>query len=134
MAYMANGDFDEARADFKMMMKVDKSTASDASAALIKLKQKEQEVENKARKQFKGLFDKKPGEIAEVNANEDGDHQVTRESQKDGEVREDASDGTNSEDSHEAVPDVDQRGWFSHFWPTGSRIFSSLGLQRCTIL
>ncbi|MCI30648.1 peptidyl-prolyl cis-trans isomerase PASTICCINO1-like, partial [Trifolium medium] len=42
MAYMGNGDFDEARADFKMMMKVDKSTESDANAALLKLKQKEQ--------------------------------------------------------------------------------------------
>ncbi|KAJ1381590.1 Tetratricopeptide-like helical domain superfamily [Sesbania bispinosa] len=69
MAYMAAGDFDEARADFKMMMKVDKSTETDATAALLKLRQKEQEVEKKARKQFKGLFDKKPGEIAEAKAN-----------------------------------------------------------------
>ncbi|AES88468.2 putative peptidylprolyl isomerase [Medicago truncatula] len=134
MAYMGNGDFEEARADFKMMIKVDKSTESDATAALLKLKQKEQEVEKKARKQFKGLFDKKPGEIAEVKANDD-ENQVTSEIQKDGEVHEqDSSDGTNSEDSHEAAPDADQRGWFAHFWPNGSRIFSSLGLHRCTIL
>ncbi|PNX71350.1 peptidyl-prolyl cis-trans isomerase pasticcino1-like protein [Trifolium pratense] len=134
MAYMGNGDFDEARADFKMMIKVDKSTESDATAALLKLKQKEQEVEKKARKQFKGLFDKKPGEIAEVKANED-EGQVTSESQKDGAVQGDSSDETNSEDSHEDAPLIaDRRGWFSYFWPTGSRIFSSLGLQRCTIL
>lgn len=137
------------------MIKVDKSTEPDATAALSKLKQKEQvglksllsycliflrrhiipirlqEVEKKARKQFKGLFDKKPGEIAEVNANE-GD-QITSESQKDAEVQGDSSDGTNSEDSHEAAPDAHQ-SLFSRFWPSGRKLFSSLGLQRCTIL
>ncbi|XP_061376352.1 peptidyl-prolyl cis-trans isomerase PASTICCINO1 [Gastrolobium bilobum] len=132
MAYMAAGDFEEARDDFKMMMKVDKSTESDATAALLKLKQKEQEVEKKARKQFKGLFDKKPGEIAEVKADEDGD-QMTGESQKEGEVHGD-SDGTNSEDSDEAAPNARPMGWFSLFWPAGRRLFSSLGLQRCAIL
>ncbi|KAL2337901.1 hypothetical protein Fmac_012347 [Flemingia macrophylla] len=132
MAYMAAGDFEEARADFKMMMKVDKSTESDATAALQKLKQKEQEVEKKARKQFKGLFDKKPGEIAEAKTDVDGD-QITSEGQKDNEVHED-SDGTNSEASHEAPPEAHRTGWFSLFWPSGRRFFESLGLNRCTIL
>ncbi|RDX60238.1 Peptidyl-prolyl cis-trans isomerase PASTICCINO1, partial [Mucuna pruriens] len=132
MAYMAAGDFEEARADFKMMMKVDKSTESDATAALQKLKKKEQEVEKKDRKQFKGLFDKKPGEISEAKADKDGD-QITSESQKDDEVHED-SDGTNSEDSHEAPPEPQRTGWFSFFWPSGRRFFESLGLNRCTIL
>nr|KYP37498.1 Peptidyl-prolyl isomerase PASTICCINO1 [Cajanus cajan] len=132
MAYMAAGDFEEARADFKMMMKVDKSTESDATAALQKLKQKEQEVEKKARKQFKGLFDKKPGEIAEAKADVDGD-QITRETQMDNEVHEDL-DGTNSEASHEAPPEAQPTGWFSLFWPSGRRFFESLGLNRCTIL
>eukprot|EP00256_Glycine_max_P010148 XP_003520950.2 peptidyl-prolyl cis-trans isomerase PASTICCINO1 isoform X1 [Glycine max] len=108
MAYMAAGDFEEARADFKVMMKVDKSTESDATAALQKLKQKEQDVEKKARKQFKGLFDKKPGEISEAKADVDGD-QITSESQKDDEVHGD-SDGTNSEDSHEAPPEAQRTG------------------------
>ncbi|XP_027334699.1 peptidyl-prolyl cis-trans isomerase PASTICCINO1 isoform X2 [Abrus precatorius] len=132
MAYMAAGDFEEARADFKMMMKVDKSTESDANAALQKLRQKEQEVEKKARRQFKGLFDKKPGEIAEVKPDVDGD-QMTSESQKD-EVHGD-SDGTNSEDSHDEAPtDAPRTSWFSLFWPPGRRLFSALGLNRCTIL
>ncbi|RZC19538.1 Peptidyl-prolyl cis-trans isomerase PASTICCINO1 isoform B [Glycine soja] len=131
MAYMAAGDFEEARADFKMM-KVDKSTESDATAALQKLKQKEQDVEKKARKQFKGLFDKKPGEISEAKADVDGD-QITSESQKDDEVHGD-SDGTNSEDSHEAPPEAQRTGWFSLFWPSGRRLFESLGINRCTIL
>ncbi|XP_028235616.1 peptidyl-prolyl cis-trans isomerase PASTICCINO1-like isoform X2 [Glycine soja] len=108
MAYMAAGDFEEARADFKMMMKVDTSTESDATAALQKLKQKEQDVEKKARKQFKGLFDKKPGEIAEAKADVDGDL-ITSEIQKDDEVHGD-SDGTNSEDSHEAPPEAQRTG------------------------
>ncbi|KAG4393381.1 hypothetical protein AAZX31_03G063400 [Glycine max] len=132
MAYMAAGDFEEARADFKVMMKVDKSTESDATAALQKLKQKEQDVEKKARKQFKGLFDKKPGEISEAKADVDGD-QITSESQKDDEVHGD-SDGTNSEDSHEAPPEAQRTGWFSLFWPSGRRLFESLGINRCTIL
>ncbi|KAH1265910.1 Peptidyl-prolyl cis-trans isomerase PASTICCINO1 [Glycine max] len=132
MAYMAAGDFEEARADFKMMMKVDTSTESDATAALQKLKQKEQDVEKKARKQFKGLFDKKPGEIAEAKADVDGDL-ITSEIQKDDEVHGD-SDGTNSEDSHEAPPEAQRTGWFSLFWPSGRRLFESLGINRCTIL
>lgn len=66
MAYMELGDFEEARNDFNKMITVDKSSEPNAKAALLKLKQKEQEIERRARKQFKGLFDKKPGEIAEV--------------------------------------------------------------------
>nr|AFK36695.1 unknown [Lotus japonicus] len=113
MAYMTAGDFEEARADFNMMIKVDKSTESDATAALQKLRQKEQEVEKKARKQFKGLFDKKPGEIAEAKADENGD-QLTRKNQNNREVHGD-SDGENSEDSHEAAPDAHGASWSLSF-------------------
>ncbi|XP_020204784.1 LOW QUALITY PROTEIN: peptidyl-prolyl cis-trans isomerase PASTICCINO1-like [Cajanus cajan] len=126
MAYMAAGDFEEARADFKMMMKVDKSTESDATAALQKLKQKEQEVEKKARKQFKGLFDKKPGEIAEAKADVDGD-QITRETQMDNEVHEDL-DGTNSEASHEAPPEAQPTGWSLSFGLLAEDFLNLLGL------
>ncbi|KAH7514538.1 hypothetical protein FEM48_Zijuj11G0100100 [Ziziphus jujuba var. spinosa] len=42
MAYMASGDFEEANSDFKMMIKLDKSSEPDATAALLKLKQKKQ--------------------------------------------------------------------------------------------
>ncbi|BAT96328.1 Peptidyl-prolyl cis-trans isomerase [Vigna angularis] len=132
MAYMTAGDFEEAKADFKMMMKVDKSTESDATAALQKLKQKEQEVEKKARKQFKGLFDKKPGEIAEAKADDDED-QITSESQQKDEAHGD-SDETNFEDSHEGPPETPRTRWFSLFWPSGRRLFESLGLNRCAIL
>uniref|UniRef100_A0A803LY07 peptidylprolyl isomerase n=1 Tax=Chenopodium quinoa TaxID=63459 RepID=A0A803LY07_CHEQI len=67
MAYMELGEFEEAKNNFDKMMKLDKSSESDAKAALQKLKQREQETARKAKQQFKGLFDKRPGEIAEVS-------------------------------------------------------------------
>ncbi|KNA22518.1 hypothetical protein SOVF_033510 [Spinacia oleracea] len=67
MAYMELGEFEEAKNNFEKMMKFDKSSEPDAKAALQKLKQREQEDARKAKKQFKGLFDKRPGEIADVS-------------------------------------------------------------------
>ncbi|XP_028786005.1 peptidyl-prolyl cis-trans isomerase PASTICCINO1 [Neltuma alba] len=132
MAYMAAGDFEEAKNDFNMMLKVDKSTEPDATAALLKLQQKEQEAEKKARKQFKGLFDKKPGEIAEVAVEEDKDPKTSKSKEED-EGRGDSDGRSSSEDSHEVAPDdVPQRGWFSRFWP--SRLLPSFWIRRCTIL
>ncbi|TYJ96223.1 peptidyl-prolyl cis-trans isomerase PASTICCINO1 [Cucumis melo var. makuwa] len=133
MAYMTLGDFEEARNDFEMMKKADKSSEADATAALLKLKQKEQEVEKKARKQFKGLFDKKPGEISEVG---DGD----REERNSGEIQENSDkleqneDDKSSEFSDDSTTDGQPRDWLSRFWPVGGRIFSALGLNRCSIL
>ncbi|KAF3970197.1 hypothetical protein ACB098_01G129500 [Castanea mollissima] len=131
MAYMAAGDFEEARGDFKMMMKVDKLSEADATAALLKLKQKEQEVEKKARKQFKGLFDKKPGEIAIAGSEEREDNDTGENPNN---FDKEDSDENNSEESREAEAEADQMGWFSRIWPTGGRLFSALGLQRCSIL
>lgn len=88
-----------------------------------------QEVERKARKQFKGLFDKKPGEISDVGEKEDHN---TGENQNN--VDKDDSDTESSDESHEAAADAGRRGWFSMFWPNGRRLFSGLGLQRCSIL
>ncbi|KAF3668655.1 putative pentatricopeptide repeat-containing protein-like, partial [Capsicum annuum] len=42
MAYMASGDFEEARADFNKMMSIDKSSEGSAKAAPLKLKKEEQ--------------------------------------------------------------------------------------------
>ncbi|KAF3613513.1 Peptidyl-prolyl cis-trans isomerase PASTICCINO1 [Capsicum annuum] len=83
MAYMASGDFEEARADFNKMMSIDKSSEGSAKAALLKLKKEEQEVERKVRKQFKGLFDKRPGEIAEAGTNDGGDEATSENPEKD---------------------------------------------------
>lgn len=95
------------------MMKADKSFEPDATAAFkkLKLKQKqqvgnlqpysfaicdgdrhfiscfdEQDVEKKARRQFKGLFDKMPGEIADAGTDNRGEEQSTNENhqEKDG--------------------------------------------------
>uniref|UniRef100_A0A0D9VUC3 peptidylprolyl isomerase n=1 Tax=Leersia perrieri TaxID=77586 RepID=A0A0D9VUC3_9ORYZ len=141
MSYMLLGDFDDAKKDFEKMMAVDKSSEPDATAALLKLKQTIQETEKKARKQFKGLFDKKPGEISEVGVVEP-------------EVNKNASDATASAESASstdrdadatkaaALPREDSElafeeerpGLLGRIWPSASRIFSSLGLNRCTIL
>lgn len=131
MAYMEVGDFEEARSDFEMMLKVDKSSELDATSALKKLKQKQQDVEKKARRQFKGLFDKKPGEIADAGTDDRGEEQSTSENQKNGDQED--SNGTDTEDV-EDVADEPREGLFSRLWPTGRRLFSALGLQRCAIL
>uniref|UniRef100_A0A2P2M4K2 peptidylprolyl isomerase n=4 Tax=Rhizophora mucronata TaxID=61149 RepID=A0A2P2M4K2_RHIMU len=131
MAYMATGDFEDATADFEMMMKVDKSSEPDAKAALLKLKQKKLEVEKKARKQFQGLFDKKPGEIAEAGTEDGEEEQSSSEKQTDG----DQEDSGGAEDTIvEDEVNAPRMGLFSRLWPTGRRLFSALGLQRCTIL
>ncbi|KAM6563401.1 hypothetical protein CsatB_023399 [Cannabis sativa] len=130
MAYMEGGDFEEAKSDFQNMIKADKSSEPDARAALLKLKQKEQETKQKVQKQFRGLFDKKPGEIADVGAEDIKDKTVAKEPNK---GEEGDSDDNNSEDSNEVVEDARQARWFS-FWPGGRKLFSSLGLERCTIL
>ncbi|BBN20032.1 FK506-binding protein 4/5 [Marchantia polymorpha subsp. ruderalis] len=64
-SYTASSDFEDARKDFNQMMKIDKSSEPDALSALSRLRKAEQEAVEKARKQFKGLFDKKPGALSE---------------------------------------------------------------------
>ncbi|KAL5740497.1 hypothetical protein ACOSQ2_029677 [Xanthoceras sorbifolium] len=137
MAYMALGEFEDARNDFNKMMKVDKSSEPDATAALSKLKRAEQEFENNARKQFKGLFDKKPGEIADAGAETKDEDQATVENEKSNNQDEE-SDADEDEDETreflEPAAGARQRGLLHRLWPPGGRIFSALGLQRCTIL
>ncbi|GJN31574.1 hypothetical protein PR202_gb19988 [Eleusine coracana subsp. coracana] len=136
MSYMLLGDFDDARNDFEKMKSVDKSAEPDATAALLKLKQKEQETEKKARKQFKGLFDKKPGEISAVdieseegkNADDtNGSGAITSADRDVG-----AKDSLRGETKH--AFEEERPGLLGRLWPSGRRIFSSLGMNRCTIL
>lgn len=108
MAYMEAGDFEEARNDFNMMMKVDESSETDAKAALQKLKQKEQEAARKAKKQFKGLFDKKPGEIAEVSI-EKRDSDISGENHRNGD--EEDSSKAKAEETREAPTKRRERGF-----------------------
>lgn len=137
MSYMLGGDFDDAKNDFEKMITVDKSSEPDATAALLKLKQREQEIEKKARKQFKGLFDKKPGEISEVGAESEGAKNVGDAAGSSEAVTSTDRDGS-VESSPRAEPDYafeeERPGIIGRVWPSARRIFSSLGLNRCTIL
>ncbi|KAL6574664.1 hypothetical protein OROMI_011949 [Orobanche minor] len=128
MAYMAAGDFEEARADFSKMM-MDKSSESIAKAALVKLKREEQETHRRARQQFKGLFDKKPGEISEAGCS-DLVQQVPVENHE-----ADNQDVLDGEKEHLLEANAPPRlSMLSRLWPSGRRLFTSLGLDRCTIL
>ncbi|KAL5991648.1 hypothetical protein ACLOJK_012557 [Asimina triloba] len=113
VAYMSVGDFDEARSDFEMMIKADKSSEPDATAALAKLKQKEQEIEKKARKQFKGLFDKKPGEIADTGGDDAKGEEQKQETENHSNEKADPK-----EEEPEEVPEAPPIGLFSRLWPT----------------
>lgn len=91
-----------------------------------------QEVQRRAREQFKGLFDKKPGEIAEagLETRTSDDTQAPSENANSSKER-----GLNeAHKSHETVEVAPQMGWFSRFWPVGRRIFTALGIDRCSIL
>ncbi|KAJ9548035.1 hypothetical protein OSB04_020578 [Centaurea solstitialis] len=136
MAYMAGGDFEEARADFNKMMTIDKSSEVNAKAALLKLKQTEQEVEKKARKQFKGLFDKKPGEISEVGVDDKGKETITENHDDDAQEpfisSQEERDGDG--DAPQAPPPPARMGSFSRLLTSGMNLFKSLGVDRCAIL
>ncbi|KAI3921976.1 hypothetical protein MKX01_005665 [Papaver californicum] len=135
MAYMSAGDFEKARSDFKKMITIDKSSEPDATAALKKLKQKEQEVEMKAKKQFKGLFGKKPGEIADAGSGlgKDEKAKIDENRERSNNAAQDQEKEVKEEEEEEEAPQP-QRGLFSRIWPVGSRAFSALGLQRCSVL
>ncbi|KAL0451088.1 UNVERIFIED_CONTAM: Peptidyl-prolyl cis-trans isomerase PASTICCINO1 [Sesamum latifolium] len=128
MAYVGAGDFEEARADFNKMMTIDKSSESTAKAALLKLKKEEQEIHKRARQQFKGLFDKKPGEIAEAGGRDLGEKEPDQT--HDG----DALDGEKEHLLEATAPPPARTSLWSRLWPSGRRLFTSLGLDRCTIL
>ncbi|CAN6282877.1 unnamed protein product [Urochloa humidicola] len=136
-SYMLLGEFDDARNDFKKMITVDKSSEAEATAALVKLKQKEQEAEKKARKQFKGLFDKNPGEISEVGAAESKGEKDSGDTKGSGEAtsadRDADTKGSPSGESEYAFEE-ERPGLLGRVFPSARRIFSSLGLNRCTIL
>ncbi|PWZ57198.1 hypothetical protein Zm00014a_017530 [Zea mays] len=132
MSYMLLGEFDDARNDFEKMITVDKSSEPDATAALLKLKQKEQEAEKKARKQFKGLFDKKPGEISEVGVESEGGKDAG-DARGSGEATS-ADRGANAVDSptreSEYAFEEERPGLLGRLWPSARRIFSSVGINR----
>lgn len=84
----------------------------------------------KARKQFKGLFDKKPGEIAEAGNVDSDDQAATKNLEKDDQ---DDMEYEKEEDIHQAAAPP-RMGVLSQLWATGRSLFTALGVQRCTIL
>ena len=88
-----------------------------------------QEVERKARSQFKGLFDKKPGDIAEAGVDDRGDKRLGENQKNDD--KEDSDGDKEFQEAEDAPPPM---GFLSHLWPTGRRFFTALGLDRCSIL
>lgn len=91
-----------------------------------------QELERKAKKQFKGLFDKKPGEIAEAGTENNVEDEAAGENEKDD--SKECSDSDETQAFLEPTAEAPRMGWLYRFWPTGGRLFSAFGLQRCTIL
>lgn len=82
-----------------------------------------QEVEKKQRKQFKGLFDKKPGEISEVGTEENGD-KTADVNEKNGDQEEDL-DGDTSDTSREVAGNAAQTSApQTSFW---ARLLTVLG-------
>ncbi|KAL1804706.1 hypothetical protein ACET3Z_027774 [Daucus carota] len=135
LAYMESGDYEEARGDFNKMMSIDKSSDQNARAALLKLKQKEQEVKMKARKQFKGLFDKKPGEIAEAGNVDRADQNAAEIPGKDNQDNTDISKEDDIvEDAPEAALAAPGMGLLSRLWSTRKNLFISSGIQMLVML
>lgn len=87
----------------------------------------EQEVERRVRKQFKGLFDKRPGEIAEVGTNDGQDDEATSEN-----VEKDDLDNLDDQEERTRQTTVPPPppGILSQL----RKLFASVGLNRCTIL
>ncbi|KAH7404871.1 hypothetical protein KP509_15G048000 [Ceratopteris richardii] len=102
MSYLAVADFNEAKSDFNAMLIIDKTVESDVKAALAKLRKRQQEAEANARKQFKGLFDKKPGELSMAEQDESNNEKGTSDVAREQEVIPDSSDLTKDSSSGEA--------------------------------
>ncbi|WOL16555.1 peptidyl-prolyl cis-trans isomerase PASTICCINO1 [Canna indica] len=137
MAYMLVGDYDEAKKDFEMMISADKTSEPDATAALLKLKQVQQEAYKKVKRQFKGLFDKKPGEISEVGSDTKDDKvqgNAEHETENTGSGKENEKKDPDGDATTETLLEPEPIGFLGRIWPSGRRIFAALGLNRCTIL
>lgn len=89
-----------------------------------------QELHKRARQQFKGLFDKKPGEIAEA-----GDTDLPENAPS---ARPDVDDQDALDDGKErlleATAPPPRSSIWSKIWTPGKRVITTLGLDRCTIL
>ncbi|MCO5576182.1 hypothetical protein L7F22_029990 [Adiantum nelumboides] len=125
MSHMAVADFDEAKADFNAMLTIDKAVEADVKAALAKLRKKQQEAEVNARKQFKGLFDKKPGELSKADGEKTEEPVVAEECSRENNVDATADGSLKSKNKVEKT----SNSWLN--WRHWLRRFPS---TKCTIL
>ncbi|URD80835.1 FKBP-type peptidyl-prolyl cis-trans isomerase [Musa troglodytarum] len=140
--YQKMGEFRKSIETCNKMISIDKASEPDAAAALLKLKQKEQEADKKAKRQFKGLFDRNPGEIAEVGGDARDDkspHKAEHEIENSGSEKEisktDLDGGvTDNDDDDDGEHEPERIGFLGRLWPSGRRILAALGLNRCSIL
>lgn len=99
-----------------------------------------QEADKKAKRQFKGLFDRKPGEIAEVGGDVKDDKipdKAENEIENSGSEKDISKtdlDGGVTDSEHEPEPEPERIGFLGRLWPSGRRIIAALGLNRCSIL
>ena len=88
-----------------------------------------QEAESKARKQFKGLFDKKPGEITEVGS------EIREESKTIEEIDETKDNDEIEEEEEEeertrtVVSTERKRKWSEKAWPIMKNVIVQIGIQ-----
>ncbi|KAL3536457.1 hypothetical protein ACH5RR_004918 [Cinchona calisaya] len=134
MAHMTAGDFEDARNDFNKMMSIDKSSEPAAKAALLQLKKEEQEVHRRARKQFKGLFDKNPGEISEAGVNDTEEIAIENHDNDDHDDLVGNERDIHQDDAAAATAAPTRVSFMSEMLPKARRLFTALGLNRCTIL
>ena len=84
-----------------------------------------QEAESKARKQFKGLFDKKPGEITEVGS------EIREETKTIEEIDETKdNDEIEEEERTRTVVSMERkRKWSEKAWPIMKNVIVQIGIQ-----
>lgn len=95
-----------------------------------------QVVKKKDQRQFKGLFDKKPGEISEVGHDsiEPKSEEEKHNSENTNSDADEPDKVTNQKNEAEEASDTAPMGLFARLWPSGRRFLTALGLQKCSIL
>ena len=99
--------------------------SADLSCLIISSLWTSQEAESKARKQFKGLFDKKPGEITEVGS------EIREETKTIEEIDETKDDEIEEEEerTRTVVSTERKRKWSEKAWPIMKNVMVQIGIQ-----
>ncbi|RWV89450.1 hypothetical protein GW17_00048397 [Ensete ventricosum] len=114
------GKFELAKAKYEKMISIDKSSESDATAALLKLKQKEQVFD------WGYMFG---GDDEDDKIPDNAEHEI-EDSRSEKDISKTNLDGGVTDSEHEP----ERIGFLGRLWPSGTRILAALGLNRCSIL